>query len=221
MTVSFGIRLFVFYLTTNLAAVFALHAPAFADDNAAEETPNPYQFDLGGHAALGAEAMTCERNDDVHNCQTPTPIVGLNVGAQYRLASRFALGGLGSLSTVPGIDRYALLWRVTIDGRYYPIAFGSVDLWLSLEAGLVGVNASLAETRPFSEPGTVKEDLIGLGLGFGVGMDFDIVDRLALGFALRTLATFTTLSDRGYLGSYVDFNQAFWFMPAFNIRYRL
>lgn len=219
---SFRTYIIVSRSTLFLSTAIALHATAFAQESDSEEPQYRYQIDLGGHVAMGFEAMTCERNDDVHSCQEPTPVVGLNLGAQYRLARRFAVGAIGGLSHDPSKDTgYVLLWRATAEGRYYPIAHGSTDLWLSLEAGLVGVTASLPEKRTSGEPRMVDENLFGFGLGLNVGVDFEIVERLALGIVLRTLGTFTNRSDRGYLGSYVDFSQVIWVMPGINIRYRI
>jgi hypothetical protein len=153
---------------------------------------------------VGVEAYTvitfakvCRAEVDGVACDRGTNAVGLAIVPRWRLASWVSAGVLAAFGTKPKSEQRVSstgvirndsqrFWRLALEGRIHPFGWLRPDLWLAAEGGIASLTDSSEILGASPESATYYAPSIGAGLG----IDFYVFDRVALGLESRALLLF-------------------------------
>jgi len=179
--------------------VLALATPARAQPEAGAGPP---LIELGagvfGRYDFGE---TCKQDGDVVSCNSGNAFGGVEAAPRLRLAPLFSVGAFAAFGWKPGsegsvssdgsrVETHFTTFRLEAEGRLHPFGPGNADLWLGADAGVTGLTESAdsyAEgDRITSTQSSTELDPIA---GVGLGVDFKVLDFLAVGPEARVAVT--------------------------------
>jgi hypothetical protein len=144
----------------------------------------PVELGLGGGSSLTG-GLTCTRiESDVEGCQSVNMVHGLHLAPQYRLLEHWSLGVRGDVAWAASAGTSSTKWWMArAEGRWHLLGHSEPDLWMGLDAGVVAI----AQSFQADELGPAgAETKVAPILGAGIGVDWVLGSRVALGPSLRT-----------------------------------
>jgi hypothetical protein len=192
-------------VSSSIATTVALSAHAEPAEAARTEPHGGEvaRLEVGMQAfVLTTVSDVCSRTADVQSCESGASALGLGIVPRYRFLPWLSLGALAAYGTNPATQasvssgggpttEYATrFWRLGAQGRVHPWGLGKIEPWLCAEAGLAAFT-NLAETFQGGRSiGSVSDTQLAPSLGVGIGIDFLVLNSLALGIESRGLTMF-------------------------------
>jgi hypothetical protein len=199
-------------------ALTAAAAQAAADEPAVLPDPQSAAFELGVEAyALVTFGDICSASEDLITCQNGTGAVGLGIVPRWRLLRPLSLGLLAAYGTKPGseatvssdgsvVQYDTRFWRLAAEGRLHPFDAQSPDIWLGVEAGVAALTDRAEGGNSGQSTFVQSKTQYAPSLGAGLGVDFYVLPRVALGLEARGMMFFFEAGDapRSQTGVSVD-----------------
>lgn len=199
-------------LASAFGVVVLLGTPALSAQPAPTGLPDAPQsaLEIGVEAyALRTFGNACKKNGDLVSCSSGTGALGLALVPRWRVHRLLSVGALAAYGSKPSveseissngdtIDHTTRFWRLAAEGRLHPFRTHGSDPWAALEAG-VGALSDISDTTRAGQPvATAASTQWAPCIGGGIGVDFYLGDRVALGVEGRGLVLFFGRNPAGY-----------------------